>query len=83
MKKALEILDNKTEYSLHFPDGLVKQDTVKEIHEHYIKFVEWFGENCWVNSIENKYGLAGNNPMNMTLEEVYQYYCDNILNKKK
>jgi hypothetical protein len=57
----------------------------KEIHEHYMRFMEWF---LWQDLIGTE-GIAKDNDGNLkvfdfdeterTLEEVYQYYCEKIL----
>ena len=85
MKKALEIIwNNNSVYG--FIDG---EKTAQEIHEHYLKFVEWKDAHCDpVEAIDFKgyyhvdWLFYPNNEA-ITLDEVYQYYCDKILNSKK
>ena len=61
MKKILEILDK-------YYGGDYNVDCAKEIHEHYMKFVEWLGKDNNIYYMENK-------------EDLYQHYLDNVLNK--
>ena len=90
MKKVLETIDkigsmlgyDKCGFRLTFP----REQAAKEIHEHYMKFVEWLtdGDKIWIDCT----GLTPRTVYEIddkeyTLDEVHQYYCDKILNSKK
>ena len=85
MNKVTEILTNH--FGWQRKESIDKAD--EEIHEHYMKFMEWF---LWQDDIGTEGTAMGDNGVlkvfdddntERTLKEVYQYYCDNVLNKAK
>ena len=91
MEKVLATIDkigsmmgyDKCGFRLTFP----REQAAKEIHEHFMKFVEWKDAHCDpVEAIDFKgyyhvdWLFYPNNEA-ITLDEVYQYYCDKILQK--
>ena len=73
MKQILEILDK-------YYDGDYNVDCAKEIHEHYMKFVEWKDKSVVDLHHIKIQGKSIIKP-NYVLEDLYQHYCDNVLNK--
>lgn len=55
-----------------------------EIADHYRKFIEWIGENCNKNE-DDPLWIYDESPMTLkyfnTLNELYNYYHDNVSKK--
>jgi len=81
MKKALEIIDRNLMLDQPNPEQ-AKMETARQIHEHYRLFAEWLKSDNWhwFNPVLKKWGTYDKY---VKFEEIYEWYCDNILNKTK
>ena len=85
MEKVLEIL-HKESYNLYM--GFEKREkAAKEIHEHYMKFVEWKDENSVYLLSEGKFWttdkIKGKIIWIENLYKLYEYWCNLPENKEE
>lgn len=91
-EQILEIIQkNAADSTLYVTDGLYHKIAVREIADHFREFIEWFhfGSHPFVPW----WDLKGDKKVTwytdevskhkFTFEEVYQYWCDNVLNLKQ
>ena len=90
-EQILEIINSELNtHNQSMPSLIARKSIAKEIHVHYMKFVEWARINCEIKIIATSSGqqwlwkmngFKGNKLGAMNDEELYQYWRDEITDK--